>query len=126
MPRTISLPKNNTAIVQDGNTDEQAIAYWKAQRPDIFLPDAPPPEPAKPEPGITSEIGSILKSGAGQGIAGLGKLGQYAGIGGKDLEEYGAGMTKRATEALSPGTQAALQRQFLQAAPEGQGFLAIN
>jgi hypothetical protein len=55
MPRTISLPKNNTAIVQDGNTDEQAIVYWKSQRPDIFLPDAPPPEPAKPEPGAATK-----------------------------------------------------------------------
>jgi len=126
MPRTISLPKNNTAIVQDGTSDEQAIAYWKSQRPDIFLPDEPPPEPVKPEPGIASEIGSILKSGTGQGIASLGKLGQYAGIGGKDLEEYGAGMTKSATEALSPGTQAALQRQFLKEAPEGQGFLGYQ
>lgn len=82
--------------------------------------------PAKAEPGVASEIGSILKSGAGQGIASLGKLGQYAGIGGKGLEEYGAGMTKSATEALSPGTQAALQRQFIKEAPEGQGLFGYQ
>jgi len=91
-----------------------------------ILPDSSTPAPAKAEPGIASEIGSILKSGAGQGIAGLGKLGQYAGIGGKGLEEYGAGMTKSATEALSPGTQAALQRQFIKEAPEGQGLFGYQ
>jgi Holliday junction resolvasome RuvABC DNA-binding subunit len=117
----VQIPGVGDVTFPDNMSDSDISAVIRSQ----ILPTIKPVQ-AKPEPGITSEIGSILKSGAGQGIAGLGKLGQYAGIGGKDLEEYGAGMTKRATEALSPGTQAALQRQFLQAAPEGQGFLGYQ
>jgi hypothetical protein len=117
----VQIPGVGDVTFPDNMSDSDISDVIRSQ----ILPTIKPVQ-AKPEPGITSEIGSILKSGAGQGIAGLGKLGQYAGIGGKDLEEYGAGMTKRATEALSPGTQAALQRQFLQAAPEGQGFLGYQ
>jgi len=127
MSRIVYLPDYSTVNAPDNMSDEQAISIARERFPEAFVAATPiaPPKP-KPEPGIASEIGSILKSGTGQGIASLGKLGQYAGIGGKGLEEYGTGMTQRATEALSPSTQASLQRQFIKEAPEGQGFFGYQ
>jgi hypothetical protein len=130
MPRTISLPKNNTAIVQDGNTDEQAIAYWKAQRPDIFLPDAPPEKPVPTSrtfgeaavdigAGFTKGIGSLVQlpsqvSGLVSGDMEAGTVGKF----GKSIEEYGESLKSPYLRA-----QEAQQQKLTQQAYEKSGIL---
>ena len=126
MSRIVYLPDLTKILAPDNASDEEALSWARQNFPEAFVSSSPRTEKVKPEPGVMSDVGNILKSGTGQGIASLGKLGQYVGIGGKDLERYGTEVSESATKALSPGTQEALQRQFIEKAPEGEGFLGYK
>ena len=114
MPRILYLPKNNSAIVPDNRTDEQAMEWLKSNRPEIFLPDAPPPAPAPTSrtfgeaavdigAGFTKGIGSLVQlpsqvSGLVSGDMEAGTVGKF----GKSIEEYGESLKSpylRAQEA---------------------------
>ena len=126
MPRKVYLPDLNHVIAPDDVTNEQAIAWARANLPQHFPEIEEPPPPPKEEPGFLSDTGNILKSGTAQGITGLGQLLRYTGLGGEGIKRYGEEMQQSAQKALSAGARESLSKELISEAAPGEGIMGYK